>query len=76
MHCWARYLLYAIVSVLAIGQMGVACGHKAPLYLPDPSEQPAANPQPDADGDTPEATSDIPSVGPQPGSDIPTPTGG
>jgi predicted small lipoprotein YifL len=80
MHCWARYLLYAIVSVLAIGQMGVACGQKGPLYLPEPSERskaPAeAAPATSADGGSPELiTDDVPVAGPQPGDEIPTPSG-
>ena len=80
MHCWARYLLYAIVSVFAIGQMGVACGQKGPLYLPESSEGAEAVTQdapatPAAD-DSPETiTDDIPAAGPQPGDEIPTPTG-
>jgi|GEM_PF-1327751 len=35
MHCWARYLFYAVVTVLAIGQMLAACGQVGDLYLPD-----------------------------------------
>lgn len=49
MHCWARYLFVAIVSVLAIGQMIAACGQKGDLYIPDPeektAEQAAADPK-------------------------------
>jgi predicted small lipoprotein YifL len=41
MHCWARYLLIAVVSALGIGQMIAACGQKGDLYLPEP-EKPAA----------------------------------
>jgi predicted small lipoprotein YifL len=40
MHCWARYLWYAVIAVLAVGQMVAACGQKGPLFLPEP--QPAA----------------------------------
>jgi len=36
MHCWARYLFIAVVSVLGIGQMIAACGQKGDLYLPEP----------------------------------------
>ena len=46
MHCWARYLFIAVVSVLGIGQMIAACGQKGDLYLPEPEketpQQPAA----------------------------------
>jgi predicted small lipoprotein YifL len=80
MHCWARYLLYAIVSVLAIGQMGVACGQKGPLYLPESTERSesaaVAAPATSADDGSPEMiTDDIPAAGPQPGEEIPTPSG-
>lgn len=43
MHCWARYLWYAVIAALAMGQMVAACGQKGPLYLPEP--QPAAQTQ-------------------------------
>jgi predicted small lipoprotein YifL len=42
MHCWARYLFYAVVTALAVGQMMVACGQTGPLYLPE--QQSAASP--------------------------------
>ncbi|MFP4075233.1 MAG: LPS translocon maturation chaperone LptM [Halochromatium sp.] len=35
MHCWARSLLYLLISVLGFGQMMVACGQRGSLYLPD-----------------------------------------
>ena len=38
MHCWARYLFIAVVSVLGIGQMIAACGQKGDLYLPEPEQ--------------------------------------
>ena len=34
MHCWARYLLIFVVSVLGVGHMIAACGQKGDLYLP------------------------------------------
>jgi predicted small lipoprotein YifL len=52
MHCWARYLFIAVVSVLGVGQMIAACGQKGDLYLPKPEEkapeQAAADPKTDA----------------------------
>jgi predicted small lipoprotein YifL len=42
MHCWARYLFYAIVTLFAIGQILVACGQTGDLYLPEPSASKAA----------------------------------
>lgn len=54
MHCWARYLLIAVISLLAIASMIGACGRKGPLYLPPESPEPA-----------PAATSDVPAVPPQ-----------
>ncbi|AGA92104.1 hypothetical protein Thimo_3439 [Thioflavicoccus mobilis 8321] len=38
MHCWARYLFIAVVTVLGLGSIVTACGQKGELYLPDPSE--------------------------------------
>lgn len=73
MHCWARYLLFAVVSFLAIGQMGVACGQKGPLYLPDRSETEASG-APAAARSAP-LGDDIPRVVEQPGDDIPRPSG-
>jgi predicted small lipoprotein YifL len=71
MHCWARYLFYAVVTALAVGQMMVACGQTGPLYLPADEDRvdasaPAA-PQPPAaadDGPPEEAIEDIPSTAP------------
>ncbi|TVQ88577.1 MAG: hypothetical protein EA400_08675 [Chromatiaceae bacterium] len=58
MHCWARYLFYAVVAVLGIGQMMSACGQKGDLYLP-PDPPPTAAPPPAGD--------DVPAVNaPQP----------
>jgi len=39
MHCWARYLFFAVILVLGIGNMVTACGQKGDLYLVDESEQ-------------------------------------
>ncbi len=39
MHCWARYLLWAVIAVLGIGNMLTACGQKGDLYLPDPQQE-------------------------------------
>ena len=36
MICWARYLFIAVVTVLGVSQMIVACGQKGDLYLPEP----------------------------------------
>jgi predicted small lipoprotein YifL len=36
MHCWARYLFIAAVTMLGVGQMMTACGQKGDLYLPEP----------------------------------------
>lgn len=38
MHCWARYLFIAVVSVLGVGQMIAACGQKGDLYIPEKEE--------------------------------------
>ena len=72
MHCWARYLFYAVVTVLAVGQMMVACGQTGDLYLPEKesaepeaqSAPPTAVPDPDAEGL--EAIDDIPDANPGP----------
>lgn len=53
MHCWARYLFIAVVSVLGVGQMIAACGQKGDLYLPEP-EAPKQTPIAANGGDTPE----------------------
>jgi predicted small lipoprotein YifL len=45
MHCWARYLLIAVVSVLGIGQIIAACGQKGDLYLPEAEEEAAPAPE-------------------------------
>ncbi len=37
MHCWARYLFYAVILILGIGNMVTACGQKGDLYLVDES---------------------------------------
>lgn len=41
MHCWARYILIAVVASLGVLSMGGACGRKGPLYLPEQSPQKA-----------------------------------
>ena len=60
MHCWARYLFVAIVSLLGIGQMITACGQKGDLYLPQPEDAkdarapdpaPVPEPEPAEDAD-------------------------
>ena len=77
MHCWARYLFYAVVTVLAIGQMMVACGQTGDLYLPEPTASkaaPKATPAPTpsepqmigTDGEGMEAIDDIPDATPGP----------
>ncbi len=73
MRCLARPLLYAIVAVLAIGQMLVACGQKGDLYLPKDDAPPAAAAHPDAtvpDADSSaeslDAIDDVPSDTPGP----------
>jgi predicted small lipoprotein YifL len=33
MHCWARYLFFAVVAALGTGQVLTACGQKGDLYL-------------------------------------------
>lgn len=38
MGCYARRLFFAVIAVLALGQMISACGQKGPLYLPDKQE--------------------------------------
>ncbi|MGB5835321.1 MAG: lipoprotein [Thiohalocapsa sp.] len=71
MHCWARYFFFAVVTVLAIGQMMVACGQTGDLYLPekgaaDSVAQPVPVPPPEADGEGLEAIDDIPDAAPGP----------
>jgi len=70
MHCWARYLFFLVVAVLAIGHMVSACGQKGPLYLPDaPSQEPAQSaplPGPDTSDEGLEALEDVPVVPPGP----------
>ena len=36
MYCWARYVFLALVAVLGVGEIIVACGQKGSLYLPKP----------------------------------------
>jgi len=48
MHCWARYLFAAVITVLGVGQMIAACGQKGDLYLPKPEAKEAEQ----ADADT------------------------
>ncbi len=43
MHCWPRYILWAIIAVLGIGNMLTACGQKGDLYLPDNPTQKEEN---------------------------------
>jgi predicted small lipoprotein YifL len=67
-HCWARYLLYAVVVTLGLGQMLGACGQKGDLYLPDrPSDAPRASPSPspsDPSAETLGTIDDVPSAPP------------
>lgn len=51
MHCWARYLLYLVIAILAVGQMVTACGQKGDLYLPEERAEtaPPAPPLPGPD---------------------------
>jgi predicted small lipoprotein YifL len=69
MHCWARYLFYAVVTALAVGQMMVACGQTGPLYLPEKQSaaspaatksQPPRSPPSQPDAESLEAIDDIP----------------
>ena len=41
MHCWARYLLWAVIAILGISNMLSACGQKGDLYLPEPQQEQA-----------------------------------
>lgn len=72
MNCWARYLLYLVVSILALGQMLAACGQKGPLYLPedasDGASQSAPSPTPDTSDEGLEALDDVPTVPSEPAS--------
>jgi len=72
MNCWARYLLYLVITILALSQMMAACGQKGPLYLPDDAARdssPAAPiPGPDTSDEGLEALDDVPSVPPGPDS--------
>jgi predicted small lipoprotein YifL len=67
-HCWARYLLYAIVVTLGLGQMLGACGQKGDLYLPErPVDAPRASAPPPASepsAETLDTTDDAPSAPP------------
>lgn len=74
MHCWARYLLYLVIAVLALGQMVTACGQKGDLYLPEepaesvPSSPPTPEPEPEPDSadEGLEALDDVPVAPPGP----------
>lgn len=37
MHCWPRYILWTLITVVGMGNLLTACGQKGPLYLPDKS---------------------------------------
>ncbi|WP_416274548.1 LPS translocon maturation chaperone LptM [Lamprobacter sp.] len=69
MHCWARYLLYLVITALALGHMLAACGQKGPLYLPDDaaqaSSQSASTPGPGTSDEGLEALEDVPVVAPE-----------
>lgn len=78
MHCWARYLLYLVIAVLALGQMVTACGQKGDLYLPEepaesvpsspPPPPPTPEPEPELDSadEGLEALDDVPVAPPGP----------
>lgn len=71
MHCWARYLWYAVVTILAGGQILVACGQTGDLYLPDERAAESARPTrpipaPGPDAEDMEAIEDIPDAAPGP----------
>jgi predicted small lipoprotein YifL len=72
MNCWARYLLYLMITILALGHMVAACGQKGPLYLSDAASEGAGQatptPVPDASGEDLEALDDVPVVPPEPDS--------
>lgn len=38
-HCWARYLLWAVIAILGTGSMLSACGQKGDLVLPEQAEK-------------------------------------
>ncbi|MBK5941903.1 LPS translocon maturation chaperone LptM [Halochromatium roseum] len=69
MHCWARYLLYLIIAILALGQMVTACGQTGPLYLPDNDAegrgQSAAVTGPETSHEGLDALDDVPVVLPE-----------
>jgi predicted small lipoprotein YifL len=66
MHCWARYLLYLVIAILAVGQMVTACGQKGDLYLPEKRAEtaPPASPlpAPDSPDEGLEALDEVPVV--------------
>lgn len=72
MHCWANSLFYAVVTVLAIGQILVACGQTGDLYLPEDKAAGSApqtvpsTPVPDPLGEGLETIEDIPDATPGP----------
>jgi len=71
-HCWARYLLYAVVLTLGLGQMLGACGQKGDLYLPErpadapraPAPAPAPAPASEPSAETLGTIDDVPSAPP------------
>ena len=77
MHCWARYLLIAVVAVLGVGQMISACGQKGDLYLPDPRKEQARSEVTDSDAEaaTPASKGEdrAPNARELAGSDVPRP---
>lgn len=66
MHCWARYLLYALIATLGVGQMLSACGQKGDLYLPESAastrQPPAADIPPESLSESATATDDVPAA--------------
>ena len=60
MHCWARYLFIAVVSVLGIGNMITACGQKGDLYLPEREQAVSAKTTKEAEAEPEVETSTAP----------------
>jgi predicted small lipoprotein YifL len=76
MHCWARYLLLAVVATLGTGQMIAACGQKGDLYLVKKEAAPAKSaprpvtpppPQPQGTGEGLQVLDEVQPSTPDPG---------
>ncbi|VAW73057.1 hypothetical protein MNBD_GAMMA12-502 [hydrothermal vent metagenome] len=37
--CWARALLFSVITVFGISAILTACGQQGPLYLPEDTEK-------------------------------------